>query len=188
MDHLEEAEEHFHAAMNLDERNWRAPAGLAIIQGLRDRHQESLALYKQSSEILVSLIGVEVPDETQGSDLAGAYEDIAESALAAGDQQLALVFFKKCIELKNGASNAIAQYLQLLSRSDINEIVHIIKSLDVQFEHDPPVSHTRLTAFIFSQEHFLTGIGDFWKVAASFKAKGEIQWLQSAYRAAIVAA
>lgn len=188
MGHLEDAEEHFHAAMDLDERNWLAPAGLAKTQRLRGLHQECLALFKQSSEILESVVGDEVPNETQRGDLAGSYEDIAESALAVGDQGMALMFFKKCIGLSNGSDDAIVQYLQLLPWSDTDEIIRVIKSLDFQLELDPPVSHTRLTVLISSTGGFLTGLDEFWKVAAAFKTKGEIEWLQNAYRNAIVAA
>jgi tetratricopeptide (TPR) repeat protein len=186
--HLQEAEEHYRAAMDLDSRNWLAPAGLGHVEKRRGRYQEALRLMRLSSEILETILESQSPTDQQKNDLARRYEDVAETALTAGDRELALRFFRKSLDRIMGRQRCMDQYLKALPNDDAAEIVRALKALYTKIPGSSLEYATYLRSFIYQAGSFLVGLMDFWKVAAAFKSEGEIGWLQNAYRAMVAVA
>lgn len=191
LSHLQEAEEHYRAAMDLDSQNWLAPAGLGGVEKIRGRNEEAIRLMRLGSEILEGILESQSspPTQDQKNDLARRYEDVAETALTAGDREMALTFYKKSLDLTMGRHWCMCEYLRALHKDDdVAEIVRVFKTMDVKIEETTMEYATYLRAFVYSNGDFIVGLKDFWKVAAAFKSRGEIEWLQNVYRALIVAA
>lgn len=187
--HLQEAEEHYQAAIGLDSRNWLAPAGLGYVEKKRGQYQEALRLMTLSSEILEKIMEFQSlpPTDQQKHDLARRYEDIAETALTDGDVQSALRYFRKSLHLIMGRQQCMAQYLNALPKADTAELVRAFKTLDAKIPGRTLDYATYLRSFIYQNVTFLGAIS-FRKVAGAFKTEGEIEWLQNAYRTLIAAA
>ena len=86
-----------------------------------------------------------------------------------GDQETALEFFKKSIDLTMGRSNKLTAHPRLIPNGKVEEIVRVMKALDVALEGDPRPNFTYLTAFVYTQSAFLCCYGEYWKIAAAFR-------------------
>lgn len=54
-----------------------------------------------SSQILENLVNLEEASKEEIDDLAGSYDDIAQSANETGDMQTALVFYRKALDVES---------------------------------------------------------------------------------------
>lgn len=186
LNYVEESQQHFETAIALDDQNWLAFAGLGRAKNLKGNIEEAQKLYKSSAEILESLLAADENDHELKAHLARSYEDIGETAYHLKDMTTAQIYFKKSMELSKDRFVAITNYLAVIPEDDTEEIIRVMKSLDVENPNSP--GFTYLSALLYTREAFAGISVVYFKVASAFKSTGEIEWLQNAYRAAILSA
>lgn len=137
--------------------NWLAPAGLGRAEKKRGRYQAAIHLITLSSESWKDILESQYlpPTAQQKHNLAGRYEDIAETALVAGDHKLALQLFRKSLDLVMGRQRCMARYLNALPKSDTTELVRAFKTLDARILASILEYATYLRSFIYRNVTFL---------------------------------
>lgn len=100
-----------------------------------------------SSQILENLVNLEEASKEEIDDLAGSYDDIAQSANVTGDMQTALVFYRKALDVSLRRIENVVSYLNLVLPDDTDEGVRLLKSTDVIINGS---NFTYLTALLVS--------------------------------------
>ncbi|KAL4914044.1 hypothetical protein BDW62DRAFT_204982 [Aspergillus aurantiobrunneus] len=161
--HFEEAQKHFETAMAMDEQNWQAPIGQARIETIRGDHQKALEFFQRASRVLEGLINLEEASSTEMEDLSASH--------------------RKVLDLSFRNLDAVVAYLDLILPDDIDEAVRLLKSMEVMVEGQ---DFTWLTVLLIGSHGQFISIKElYFKVVQAVKSKGEIDWLQNAYRTAI---
>jgi tetratricopeptide (TPR) repeat protein len=191
---FEEAKHHFQIALDLDDQLLKARAGLANIYSMEKEYEKSLELYKGNLRIMESLLqnGGNGDHEDQRTvelaDVVECYNCIAENSRLMDDQGTALIHFRKAFEMSIGEYTSLFSYLKIVAgdkNRNNREIINLLKSMEINVDgHD----HTHLTQCLLEK------VGESWlhsfynTIASAAQSIGELEWLENAYRTAIVVA
>lgn len=93
------------------------------------------------------MVNLEEASKEEIDDLAGSYDDIAQSANETGDMQTALVFYRKALDVSLRRIENVVSYLNLVLPDDTDEGVRLLKSTDVIIDGS---NFTYLTALLVS--------------------------------------